>query len=213
MSGQAAAADPRGGVLWAIIRWIHRRRPLLTALFVIGVILVALVDDSTPARLLEPRAHALFIVPWLLMLFGVGVRIWGAGNLQKNREVTRTGIYQMVRHPLYVGSLAMFLAMFLTVGDPRVGGLLFLAMVILVYYPTMLDEEAYLQSKFPGDFAVHRALPRLVPNPFRLREALRTDRFTLRAAAGNLGIRSLGFLVALPVLLELIRFLEVPPGR
>ena len=201
----------REGALWSAIRWIHRRRPLLTAVFVIGVILLALLDDTTPARLLRPRPDAGFVLPWLLMVAGVAIRIWGAGNLQKNQEVTRTGIYRMVRHPLYVGSLAMFLAMFVTVGSALIGAVLFLTMVGLVYYPTMLDEEAYLESKFPDDFVEHASLPRLIPNPLRLGEALRTDRFTVRAATGNLGIRSLGFLIALPLLLEVIRMLEVTP--
>lgn len=201
----------REGALWDAIRWIHRRRPFLTAVFVIAVIMLALVDRTTPARLLRPGMDAGFIAPWLLMLYGVGVRIWGAGNLRKNQEVTRTGIYRMVRHPLYVGSLAMFLAMFVSVGDPLLGGLLFLLMLVLVYYPTMLDEEAYLESKFPGEFAEHASLARLVPNPLRLPEALRTDRFTLRAALGNFGIRSLGFLIALPLLLEIIRAVEATP--
>lgn len=203
----------REGALWDAIRWIHRRRPFLTAIFVIGVIGLALVDDSTPARLLRPRAEPGFLIPWLLMLFGVAVRLWGSGNLRKNQEVTRTGIYRMVRHPLYVGSLAMFLAMFVTVGDAVVGAALFLAMVVLVYYPTMLDEEAYLESRFPNDSAEHATLPRLIPNPLRLGDALRTDRFSFRAALGNLGIRSLGFLVALPLLLEIIRAVELTPGR
>lgn len=196
------------GALRDAIRWIHRRRPFLTAVFVIAVIALALVDDTRPADLLHPRLSAGFVLPWLLMIGGVAVRIWGSGNLQKNQEVTRTGVYRMVRHPLYLGSLAIFLAMFSTVGDALTGALLFVAMVVLVYYPTMLDEEAYLQSKFPQQAAEHARLPRLIPNPFRITEALSTDRFTLRAAWGNLGLRSLGFLVALPLLLELIRWIE-----
>ena len=114
----------------------------------------------------------------------------------------------MVRHPLYVGSLAMFLAMFLTVGDPLVGAVLFVAMVALVYYPTMMDEEAYLQTNFPEQTAGYIHLPRLIPNPFRLPEAIETDRFTLRSSYHNLGVRSVGFLVALPALLELLRWVE-----
>jgi hypothetical protein len=114
----------------------------------------------------------------------------------------------MVRHPLYVGSLAMFLAMFLTVGDPWTGAALFALMVVLVYYPTMMDEEAYLQEHFPEQTTGYIHLPRLVPNVFRAGEALRSDRFTLAAANSNLGLRSLGFLVALPLLLEILRWVE-----
>jgi len=198
----------KSGSLWAAIRWIHRRRPLLTALFVLAVIGLALLDRDPPADLLRPRLSALFLIPWLLMLYGVGIRIWGAGNLRKNQEITRTGIYRMVRHPLYVGSLAMFLAMFLTVGNALTGLILFVAMVVLVYYPTMLDEEAYLETNFPEQTSGYLHLPRLVPNLLRLPEAMETDRFTFRTAYDNLGIRSAGFLIALPVLLEGLRWIE-----
>ena len=203
--GETIATD---GAPWRAIRWIHRRRPLLTALFVLAVIGLALVDPAPPADLITPRPAVLFVLPWVLLIVGVAVRIWGSGNLRKNREITRTGVYRMVRHPLYLGSLAMFLAMFLTVGDPLVGAVLFVTMVAAVYYPTMMDEEAYLRAHFPEQTADYVHLPRLVPNVFRIGEAVASDRFTLAAARANLGLRSLGFLVALPLLLELLRWVE-----
>jgi protein-S-isoprenylcysteine O-methyltransferase Ste14 len=192
----------------AAIRWVRQRRPLLTALFVVAVLAVALLDGRAPADVLHPSAAAEFWLPWLLAVVGVWVRIWGAGNLRKNQEITRTGVYQMVRHPLYLGSLLMFLAFFIAVGNPWVGAGLWLAMVVLVYYPTMMDEEAHLAGLFPEQTDEYRHLPRLVPNLFRLPVALRTDRFTFRAAYANYGLRSLWFLPLLPVLLELLRWAE-----
>jgi protein-S-isoprenylcysteine O-methyltransferase Ste14 len=194
--------------IWPLFGFIRYWRVLLTAIFSVLVLLLALLGDTPPARLLEPRASLLFVLPWLLMVGGVAVRLWGSGNLRKNQEVTRTGIYQMVRHPLYLGSLAVFLAFFITVGSPLVGAGLFLAMVLLVYYPTMLHEEEVLRRDFPDQIGGYEHLPRLIPNVFRLREAVRTDRFTLRFALGNLGLRSLGFLVLLPAFLELLRWVE-----
>lgn len=198
----------RTGPLWRVIRWIHRRRPLLTAFFVLAVIGLALAGDAPPADVIRPRGTVEFIVPWLLMIIGVGIRIWGAGNLRKNTEITRSGVYRMVRHPLYVGSLAMYLALFLTVGDALFGAVLFVLMVVLVYYPTMLDEEAHLESTFPEQTTDYSDLPRLLPSLRRLPQAVRTDRFSLAAARDNLGLRSLGFLIVLPLLLELIRWVK-----
>jgi protein-S-isoprenylcysteine O-methyltransferase Ste14 len=40
----------------------------------------------------------------LIALAGECVRIWAAGHLEKGREVTRSGPYRFVGHPLYVGS-------------------------------------------------------------------------------------------------------------
>jgi protein-S-isoprenylcysteine O-methyltransferase Ste14 len=218
-TGQAGSAEPgapgqeeqdvweRSG-MWPLFGWIRYWRVLLTALFSLLVVALALLGRTPPARLLEPRASLLFVLPWALMVLGVAVRLWGSGNLRKNQEVTRTGVYQMVRHPLYLGSLAFFLAFFLSVGNPVTGAGLFLAMVLLVYYPTMIHEEVVLRRDFPEQIAGYDHLPRLLPNLLRLPEALRTDRFTVRFALGNLGLRSLGFLVVLPVFLELLRWVE-----
>ena len=190
------------------ISWIRRRRPLLTALFVVCLLAAALFGSHPPADLIPPGVDAVGVIAWLLLLAGVAIRIWGAGNLRKNQEITSTGIYRLLRHPLYAGSLAMFLALFLTIGDPRVGLGLFVAMVLLVYYPTMMDEEVHLRARFPQQTEHYLHLRRLIPSPSRVPEALRTDRFTLRAASANLGIRSLGFLVGLPLLLEVVRWVR-----
>ena len=190
------------------ISWIRRRRPLLTALFVVCLLAAALFGTHPPADLIPPGVDTVGVIAWLLLLVGVAVRIWGAGNLRKNQEITSTGIYRLLRHPLYAGSLAMFLALFLTVGDPWVGLGLFVAMVLFVYYPTMMDEEVHLRARFPQQTEHYLHLRRLIPALSRLPEALRTDRFTLRSASGNLGTRSLGFLVGLPLLLEVVRWIR-----
>ncbi|CAN5781474.1 hypothetical protein BH23GEM6_BH23GEM6_00380 [soil metagenome] len=193
---------------WPLIRAIRRRRPALTALAVLAAPAHTLITGARPVDLLSPSGDPRFIAAWLLMVLGVGIRIWGSGNLRKNQEITQTGIYRMVGHPLYVGSLAMFLAFFLTVGDLLVGVGLWVVLVALVYYPTMLSEEEYLSLKFPEQARSRARLPRLLPDPRRLPEATRTDRFTFTAANTNLGVRSLGFLIALPVVLRLIMLLQ-----
>ena len=153
----------RGGV-WRVVRLVHRRRPFLTAVLVIGAIAVALLGPTPPASLLDPSLSARFLLPWALMLFGVAVRVWGSGNLHKNQEITRSGIYTMVRHPLYLGSLSIFLAFFLSLGNPWVGLAFWLVLAFGVYYPTMLSEEEYLLLRFPGLAADYRPPPRLLPD-------------------------------------------------
>ena len=43
----------------------------------------------------------------LVGALGEGIRVWAAGHLRKGREVTTSGPYRFVRHPLYVGSLLL----------------------------------------------------------------------------------------------------------
>lgn len=197
----------RGGV-WPIIRWIHRRRPVLTALIVLAAPIHTLLDSARPIDLLSMEVDLRFLLAWTLMFFGVAVRLWGSGNLRKNQEITDTGIYRLVRHPLYLGSLSFFLAYFLTVGDLTTGLILFFILVALVYYPTMLGEEEYLSLKFPAQDARYRPPPRLLPDLRRLPDALRSDRFETRAAYRNLGFRSAWFLVALPIFLRGLDWLD-----
>ena len=203
-STQSAAES----VLERVQRFIRLRRPLLTALFVLAALGFALRPGSRTTSLFDTEPTFWFVLAWMAMLVGVAVRIWGAGNLRKNQEITDTGIYRMVRHPLYLGSLSIFLAYFVAVGDPWLGLALFGTMVLTVYYPTMLREERVLARHFPEQLPRYRTLFRLIPNPVLLREALASDRFSLRTAYENLGLRSLWVLVLLPLFLELLIWIK-----
>lgn len=205
---ESITAISRDGDLWRFITWSRRRRPLLTALIVLLAPAHTLWAGVEPVDLLEPSPHYRFILPWALIGVGIVARIWGAGNLRKSQEITYSGIYRIVRHPLYLGSLAFFLAYFLTVGHLQVGISLFVLLLVGVYYPTMLSEEDYLTRTFPDQFAHYDPPPRLIPHIGRLPTALSTDRFDARAAYGNLGYRSVWFAIALPVFLRLLSWIQ-----
>lgn len=52
----------------------------------------------------EPRPAGMFVgIP--LIVFGEAVRIWAAGHLRKNEDLTVTGPYAYVKNPLYVGTI------------------------------------------------------------------------------------------------------------
>lgn len=197
----------RGGV-WRLIHAIHRRRPLLTAVIVLAAPAYTLVASVPVPDLLGSDRSWRFFVPWLLMLGGLAVRLWGSGNLRKNQEITDTGIYRVVRHPLYLGSLAFLLAYFLTATAPGVGVTLFAILVAFVYYPTMLSEEEYLALKFPEVASRKEFAWRLLPDPRRLGDAFSSDRFSLRSAYRNLGFRGAWFLLALPVFLRVLDWVQ-----
>lgn len=190
------------------IGWIYRRRPILTAFVVLAALAHALLTRYAPADLLDPSTSWRFWVPWLLMISGAAVRLWGSGNLRKNQEITSAGVYALIRHPLYLGSLSSFLAYFLSVGNPAIGLAYFAILLIVIYYPTMLAEEEYLRTSFPAQHARQRHPPRLLPDLSRIGEAVSTDRFRTGAAYRNLGFRSLWFLVGLPLFLRLLAMLQ-----
>jgi protein-S-isoprenylcysteine O-methyltransferase Ste14 len=92
---------------------------------------------------------------------GEALRVWAAGHVEKSREVTRSGPYRWLRHPLYVGSSIIGVGLALSAGSRLV------ALLIAVYLCTtipaaILSEEAHLREKFGGaydDYVRRQAAP------------------------------------------------------
>ena len=82
-------------------------------------------------------------------LVGEALRVWAAGHLEKGNEVTTSGPYRWLRHPLYVSSSLMGVG-FAAASRHPVG-----AALVVVYLVGSLSvaarlEEATLRAKF-GD--------------------------------------------------------------
>ena len=82
-------------------------------------------------------------------------RIWAAGHLYKSREVTTSGPYRFVAHPLYVGSSVI------GGGLAIASGRLSVAVIIAVYLLTTLtaavrSEEAFLRRVFGDEYEEYR---------------------------------------------------------
>ena len=90
-----------------------------------------------------------------LAVIGIALRVWSAGYIHKNEQVTTGGPYALTRNPLYLGSFLFGLGGMLAI---RVWWLLAVYVVgfFAFYYPTMRSEEAYLQGKFGGEFEAYR---------------------------------------------------------
>jgi protein-S-isoprenylcysteine O-methyltransferase Ste14 len=183
------------------VYWIGRRRNLLT----VALFSIALADavwgSSHPVDFLGSDREGACWLPWVLTCAGVAIRIWGAGNLRKNKEVTQGGIYRMVKHPLYLGNCLIYLAFFLALGRPSLDLSLFVALLIPHYCSMVLEEERLLRE-YPGQFEAWRNTPRLIPNLPAFREALATDRFSWRQAYRNHAYRSLIAPLLLPAMTE-----------
>lgn len=182
--------------------WIARRRGLLSVLLGLTALAYALWGKAGPMDLLGPDASPYWFLPWSLAFAGAGARMWGAGNLAKNQEVTRTGIYCMVRHPLYLGNCLIFLAFLVALDRLFMGALLSIGLLFILHYPPMLQEEARLAREFPRQFEAMQGTPRLLPNLLRVRQALATDCFSLERVHRNYGLRGFWGPILLPVVAE-----------
>jgi protein-S-isoprenylcysteine O-methyltransferase Ste14 len=87
---------------------------------------------------------------------GEVLRIWAAGHIDKSREITRSGPYRYVRHPLYLGSALLGIGFGLASHSSLV---LLLAVVYLgvTLIAAMRSEETALDTKFPGAYSAYRA--------------------------------------------------------
>jgi len=123
-------------------RLARLRVPLGFVAFVAAFWLAA----PTPASLVTGAAVA---------LFGQALRVWAAGHIEKGREVTRSGPYRLMRHPLYAGSAIMGLGF--GIASASVGtALLILAYFLVTYVAAVRTEEATLDARFAGEYTAYR---------------------------------------------------------
>ena len=69
-------------------------------------------------------------------------------EVQENQTVVDTGLYGIVRHPMYSATLLLFLSMPLVLGSV-------LSLLCFLFYPVLIvkrlrDEEAFLEQELPG---------------------------------------------------------------
>ena len=119
---------------------------------------------------------------------GEALRFWAAGHLEKSREVTQSGPYRFVRHPLYMGSAIMGIGLAIASTN------LIVAVLTGVYLGTTIraaikTEEAFLRSAFGGDYdAYSEGRAPVVKRRFSFERAMRNKEY--RAMIG-LAIASL----------------------
>jgi protein-S-isoprenylcysteine O-methyltransferase Ste14 len=114
--------------------------------FVFGVLVLILA---------QPTRKSL-IVGMSIAACGELFRMWAAGHLHKSREVTASGPYRWVAHPLYLGSSVMGVGLAVACASITV------AILIAVYLVTALtaaikSEETYLRRAFGEQYDLYRS--------------------------------------------------------
>jgi protein-S-isoprenylcysteine O-methyltransferase Ste14 len=164
-----------------IVKFLARYR--VTLGFVIGTVCFALAKPT-----------------WRTFLYGAAVaipgemiRVWAAGHIDKGREITRSGPYRFVRHPLYLGSTIMALGFALASGSIIVV-VLVMAYMIATLGAAMWTEERALDEKFSGQYSAWReGRVQAVERPFTWARVVANREY--RAASGL--IAGLSLLMAL----------------
>ena len=86
---------------------------------------------------------------------GEAVRIWAAGHLEKDREVTSSGPYRVTAHPLYVGSAIMGVGFAIAASSIIVAGLVGLYLVTTLS-AAVRREEAFLRTTFGEGYKAYQ---------------------------------------------------------
>jgi protein-S-isoprenylcysteine O-methyltransferase Ste14 len=119
------------------------------------------------ALVLARPAPRWLAVGFLLAAIGEAVRLWASGHVEKTRTLATGGPYAHTRNPLYLGSLVMAAGFAAGSASPWVAALV-ASYFAAFYVPVVREEAAFLERKFPGDYAawakeVPLFLPRLRP--------------------------------------------------
>ena len=147
-----------------------------------------------------------------LILAGIALRSWGAGHLVKNDELTTTGPYAHLRHPLYLGTLALATGFAAVVGSA--GCLLVLALVwpwfAFHYFPRKDRVECARLAALHGErFERYRAaVPALWPRARGWQGGAHADWRLERYSDNN----ELGTLLAVLAALALLAWRSVRGG-
>ena len=126
--------------------------PGLRRLFLIARVRVALGFAVAAVSFWLARPTWSFLA-WgaLIAAAGEALRVWAAGHLRKGQEVTHSGPYRLLRHPLYCGSLLIGLGFAVAAANTFVAVLVIGYLAITLFAAARL-EDATLREAFGQDF-------------------------------------------------------------
>ena len=126
----------------------------------IGIILVSVFCFETSPNSIIPYASNFAIS---LILLGLATRMYASGFVLKNKELSTTGSYAFMRHPLYTGNIMILIGLCLINGFfwSFITAFIFL----WFYYPTAIEyEDRKLKSLFPDTWEEWASItPALMP--------------------------------------------------
>ena len=134
-----------------VVAFLFRRRT-----FIVLLAILAMVPWAKP----NPP---MFLSGFTLAVLAEAWRIWAAGTIHKTEELTTSGPYAYVRHPLYVGSFLHSVAYALMSGH-WISFAVVLPLFFLLYGAAVSTEEAMLCKIFGERYVDYsRRVPRFIP--------------------------------------------------
>jgi len=180
-------------------KWLFKYRgtiPLI--ILVIGIVMYVRTELHPETFFLEETPYEIYYEMFCLFLslVGLGIRVYTVGHTPKNTSGRNTqeqiadtlntsGIYSVVRHPLYLGNFFMWLGPTMMTGN--LWFIIAFCFFYWIYYERiMFAEEQFLRSKFGNvylDWA--KNVPAFIPNlknfkptnlPFSYKKVLKKEK-------------------------------------
>lgn len=120
--------------------------------------------------LARPNSLFLLVVGIKIALLGLLLRFWASGYLRKSKELSTSGPYAYVRHPLYLGSFLIGFGLCMAGSSFKywlgsgIIWLIFLLSFGIIYYFEIFAEEKDLEKIFGEEYRHYsQAVPRFFP--------------------------------------------------
>jgi len=119
--------------------------------------------DSVPLFLRIPVAILLLLISGYMAVSGLGIVF---GEIREKPSVIEKGVFKMIRHPMYLGAILVYLALFLFTMSLLSLGVIF---IIVIFYNIIARyEEKLLIKKYGDDYRQYmNRVPRWFPGLMR----------------------------------------------
>jgi protein-S-isoprenylcysteine O-methyltransferase Ste14 len=153
--------------------WLFRHRTSLPLPIAVAILLVP-IDDPPPSAVLAGAGVGITIIGELIRLWGVH-HIGAISRTRSERlgPLVASGPFALIRNPLYVGNIALWVGFALTARLPWLAPIAFV-LLALEYHAIVRWEETLLESRLGQAYRDYAArVPRWIPSPDRGRRGLR----------------------------------------
>ena len=147
--------------------WLVRKRVAISAVVFTSIIASSVLRGAKPRQFAQGHDFTT-LVAMAALLIGLSTRSWAAGTLVKNKVLTTTGPYRLVRNPLYAGSFLMMVGVCGLLDKPLYPFAM-VAVILAIYALTIRSEERGLSKRFGAawnDYAGRT--PRYMPRSIRI---------------------------------------------
>lgn len=150
------------------LKRVRRLRTQAPKILLPVLIIEEMLRGKKPLSILPPDINAVATAGLILILAGMGIRIWARGHFVKGL-LFQTGPYAIVRHPLYVGSFLMLIG-FLLILNTWVLWAVLLPFYAVFYVLTVISEESFLKRRIGEEWEEYRrSVPSLIPMPWKVK--------------------------------------------